>query len=168
MKRITTTLVAGLLIVSLFGLTQSRAEQWQPAAKGPKLTLNSVEAQVSMLQGQVASLQSTVNSLQSNLNSLQMKVTSQPTFAVVDGDGALTRGSANVVKTERISRGVYEVTFNKDISNCAYNATLAVGGVVAEAIDAAPAGATSVRITIFSVLVASTADEPFQLSVICG
>jgi hypothetical protein len=168
MRRITALLAVGLLIGSLVTQATLRAQQSEPAAKGPKLTLNSIEAQVSMLQGQVASLQSTVNSLQSNLNLLQMKVTSQPTFAVVDGDGALTRGSANVVKTERISRGVYEVTFNKDISNCAYNATLALGGVVAEAIDAAPAGATSVRITIFSILVASTADEPFQLSVICG
>jgi len=70
MKRITTTFVGVFLIASLFAPYPSWAQQSklalqsEPEAKAPKLTLNSVEAQVTTLQGQVSTLQGQVSTLQ--------------------------------------------------------------------------------------------------------
>jgi hypothetical protein len=163
MRGITTTLAIGMLIGSLVTQATLRAEQSEPAAKGPKLTLNAVEAQVTGLQTQV-------NSLESELHSLETKVTSQPMFAVVNADGGLSRGSGNVVKTARLGSNLYRVTFNKDVSNCAYNAT--VGG---SQIGNFPIGFTFVapgddNASVFVLTLdfgGNQVARPFYLSVIC-
>jgi hypothetical protein len=44
-------------------------------------------------------------------------------FAVVNGDGTLARGF-RAVSSEKIFTGSYEVKFNRDVSQCAYVATI--------------------------------------------
>jgi len=164
MRGITTTLAIGMLIGSLVTQATLSAEQSEPAAKGPKLTLNSVEAQVTGLQTQV-------NSLESELHSLETKVTSQPMFAVVNQDGGLSRGTGNVVKTTRFgSGGLYEVTFNRDVSNCAYNAT--VGGIQKGTFPiniafVAPGDDNASVFVLTGDLVGDNRASSFYLSVIC-
>jgi hypothetical protein len=47
-----------------------------------------------------------------------------PLWAVVNSNGTLVRG-VSVTQTSRIDTGDYRVTFNRDVSGCAYAATLA-------------------------------------------
>jgi hypothetical protein len=165
MKRITAPLAVGLLIGSFVTQATLGALQSEPAAKGPKLTLNAVEAQVTALQTQV-------NSLESELHSLETKVTSQPMFAVVNQDGTLSRGSGNVAKTERLNTGSYVVTFSKDISGCEYNATIGLaftGEEIAAGlifVDSQPMNHDAVVISVLNLARAGM-DVPFHLSVIC-
>jgi hypothetical protein len=164
MKGIKSTLAIGILIGSLVAQATLRAQQSEPAAKGPKLTLNAVEAQVTALQTQVGSLES-------ELHSLETKVTSQPMFAVVNDDGSLSRGSANVVKTERVMVGVYVVTFNKDVSGCEHNATIGPPntGAISPAlifVDFLPVNKDAVSIIVQRPNGVSV-DDPFHLSVTC-
>jgi hypothetical protein len=44
-------------------------------------------------------------------------------FAVVGGDGVLARGK-NAVSSARFADGRYEVVFNRDVTRCAYTATI--------------------------------------------
>jgi hypothetical protein len=171
MKRITTTLVAGLLIAGLIAPPSSWAQFSEPqlseAAKAPKLTLQSVEAQVTTLQNQVSSLQSSVNSLQSAVTSLQ------PNFAVVNKDGTLARGSKSAVSSQHYQNrtGVYQVIFNRDVTGCGINATL--GAPDADGFTPGLIGVSSlfnnpggVAVFIFDPLV-HFIDTSFHVSVIC-
>jgi len=51
-------------------------------------------------------------------------------FAVVSGAGDLNRGSASAVSASNVVTGGYLVTFNKDVSGCAYIATIGDVGKV--------------------------------------
>jgi len=111
MKGIAVAAAAGLLIAGLVGPGPTRAQQTEPE-KAPKLTLKSVEAQVVTLQTQLATVNTTLSSLHPD------------DFAVVNSAGALNRGSASAVAASNVVTGGYEVTFNKDVSACAYIATI--------------------------------------------
>jgi hypothetical protein len=52
-----------------------------------------------------------------------LNVSCQALYAVVNTDGSLVRG-ANVSKVAHLGTGRYEVTFNQDVSRCAYTATI--------------------------------------------
>jgi hypothetical protein len=132
MKRSTMILMVGILLGSLFAHATLRAQESE-VAKAPKVTLKSLEAQILRLQ---------------------------PNFAVVNTDGTLARGSSSVVKTTRTQTGLYQVTFNRDVSTCAYtavtgnvNANLYTLGIVYVA-----EGSDSKSV---SVLAASSIDPPF-------
>jgi len=177
MKRISTSLAAGLLIVGLIAPPPSRAQFPQPQlsepAKAPKLTLQSVEAQVTTLQGQVSSLQSAVTTLQGQVSSLQSAITAlHPNFAVVKGDGTLARGSKSVVSSQHLSTGLYSVIFNRDVTGCEINATL--GAPDADGFTSGLIGVTSQNNNADGVLVLivtpsgqSFVDGPFHLSAAC-
>jgi hypothetical protein len=151
---------AGLLIASFVCPGTTRAQQ--SPDKKPKLTLGSIEAQVVTLQGQVATLQATLKSLHPD------------DFAVVASDGTLARGSSSV--TEALLNpdgaiGQYFVIFNKDVSGCAYVATIgdtdsgtpAPGEIWVSTLNSTPP-------SVFVQTTDSTgtaSDRPFHLSVIC-
>jgi hypothetical protein len=54
-------------------------------------------------------------------------IDSQVLFAVVNSDGALARGNG-AVSAGAISPGNYEVVFNRDVTGCAYKATIGLSG----------------------------------------
>ena len=113
MKRIALTVATGLLVASFLCPGTPRAQQSEPDAKAPKLTLKGVEAQVVTLQAQVVTLQTAVNSLHPE------------DFAVVNSAGSLVRGSSSVISASNTGlTGAYQVIFNKDVSGCAYVATI--------------------------------------------
>ncbi|MGO9605452.1 MAG: hypothetical protein ACLQAT_19040 [Candidatus Binataceae bacterium] len=131
MKRITTTLMVGILLGSLVTHTTLRAQESE-AAKPPKLTLKSLEAQILRLQ---------------------------PNFAVVNADGTLVRGSSSVVKTTHLNTGLYQVTFNRDVSKCAYIADTAnVYGLFTLGIVYVTGGSDNNSVQILTV---SSIDPPF-------
>ena len=85
-------------------------------------------SQVAALKSAVTALQSAVAGLQSTVGTLQTAVTDlqgQNNWAVVSSTGTVVRhsGSALVTAT-KLGTGVYEVTFSKDVSGCAYVATI--------------------------------------------
>ena len=50
-------------------------------------------------------------------------------WAVIDADGSIERRSFGVAGAERVAEGYYRVTFDRDISNCSYQATAGRPGV---------------------------------------
>jgi hypothetical protein len=125
-------LAAGFFAASFVAPGPLDAQQSEPQAMGPKLTLKSVEAQVTALQTQVNSQESTINSQQSTINSLkstlaslqstvsslQSAVNSTTSLVAVDSDGTRLRRSNDVASSSRLALGEYEVKFDKDISEC--------------------------------------------------
>jgi hypothetical protein len=105
-------------------------------------------------------------------------------WAVVNGDGTLARGS-HVTSTEKLELqfltteigptamgdGSYEVIFDRDVANCAYVATLGVGGFaepIRGGLLVAPrfAEANGVFVNTYDVDGADT-DGGFHLAVFC-
>jgi hypothetical protein len=140
MKTITSVLAAGLLAAGLVAPVTSHAQEAQqdpnpapvtstaqetptdssPVASAPNASAPAAKITLKSLAAQVATLQTQVNSIQSTVNAIQ-----PPTFAVVNKNGTLARGSSNVVSTGHLlPTGQYEVIFNKNVTGCGYVATL--------------------------------------------
>ncbi|HZC46051.1 MAG TPA: hypothetical protein VE243_06210, partial [Candidatus Acidoferrum sp.] len=103
-----------------------------------ELLITTLQAQVSTLMGEVTTLQGQVATLQTAVADLQ----GQNNWAVVNADGTIARASSiSVVEgdTHVAASGIYEVNFGKDVSKCAYQATLGGTGTAA-----APAGEVTV------------------------
>ena len=89
------------------------------------------EALIATLQTQVNTLMSEVTTLQGQVSTLQGQVADllgQNNWAVVDATGAIVRASSAAVTpgdAHVAGSGVYEIDFGKDVSKCAYQATLA-------------------------------------------
>jgi hypothetical protein len=86
---------------------------------------NGGESQAGGLPG----LEDRVEADEALIAALQMKVADlqgQNNWAVVKADGALVRSqsSAGSVSVEKVATGQYEVTFAKDVSACAHEATI--------------------------------------------
>ncbi len=94
-----------------------------------------LQTAVSALQSAVTAIQSAVSALQTSVGNLQTSVTGlqgQNNWAVVNSSGTVVRhsGSSSVTAT-KLGTGVYEITFAKDVSACAYVATIGDVGHVA-------------------------------------
>jgi|1186.fasta_scaffold18962_1 hypothetical protein len=96
-------------------------------------------------------------------------------WAVLDSGGTKARG-ANVVSTAKLSGangGTYEVIFNRNVSVCAYNATVGTttfGGSVSTPVAVTSATRAGNANGVFVFIHhdnGSTIDEPFHLSVYC-
>jgi hypothetical protein len=94
-----------------------------------------LQSAVSALQSAVSALQSAVSTLQSTVATLVTAVTDlqgQNNWAVVNSSGHVVRHSGtSAVTAAKQGTGVYEVTFAKDVSGCAYVATIGDTGQVA-------------------------------------
>jgi len=122
--------------------------------------------------GGLPALEDRVDALQVQVNDLL----GQNNFAVVNSDGTISRASsASVVEgdTHVAGSGIYEVDFGKDVSKCAYQATLGGTGTTA-----VPAGEVTVTgdtdgdsandVTVSTFNSAGTAtDSSFHLTVTC-
>ena len=130
------------------------------------------EAMITTLQGQVAVLMGDIATLNSEIADLQ----GQNNWAVVDSAGTIARASSVAVvegDTHVAASGVYEVDFGKDVSKCAYQATIGGTGTVA-----VPPGEIEVTgdtdgdspndVTVSTFNSAGTAtDSSFHLTVTC-
>jgi hypothetical protein len=130
------------------------------------------EALIATLQTQVATLMSEVTALQTAVADLQ----GQNNWAVVDATGAIVRASSVAVvpgDTHVVGSGIYEVNFGKDVSKCAYQATL--GGTGTAAVPAGEITVTGdtdgdspndVTVSTFNAAGVAT-DGSFHLTVTC-
>ncbi|HYL58883.1 MAG TPA: hypothetical protein VEU51_08425 [Candidatus Acidoferrales bacterium] len=122
------------------------------------------EGLIATLQGQVATLQGQVATLESQSN-----------WAVVDGaTGAVQRShsSAGAVTGSRASAGLYDVTFARDVSGCAYVATLGDTGTAAPLVgfinvSGDSGDVDSVVVQTFDKTGLVPTDGSFHLSVSC-
>jgi hypothetical protein len=88
-------------------------------------------------------------------------------WAVVNAGGNLT-GGKRVASASKIDTGTYVVVFTRDVSGCAYQATVRHGSFGGEfAAEPRTGNANGVFVTTWSSAGAA-ADRPFQLMVICG
>ena len=93
-------------------------------------------------------------------------------WAVINPDGTVARASGDFVSSGAFPPGEYEVIFKKDVSNCAYVASIGstTGGVPGAAFVSTARRDTDVRgvfLSTYNTAVAAT-DEPFHLSVLCS
>ncbi|MEV1330847.1 hypothetical protein AB0J20_14865 [Micromonospora costi] len=91
-------------------------------------------------------------------------------FAVVTANGTLIRG-LGVAAASRLATGMYQVTFDQDVSAAGYVGTLGLAGSagVAPAGQIAVAGRTGIPNGVFVETFASdgtAADRPFHLTVL--
>jgi hypothetical protein len=92
---------------------------------------------------------------------------SQLGWAVVQANGTLVRG-VNTTSAAKLATGNYEVVFSRDVSQCAFQATISDSTLAAE-IGAEPrtGNANAVFVTTWASN-ANPADKPFHLFVICA
>ena len=117
------------------------------------------EALITTLQGQVADL------------------LGQNNWAVVNADGSIARASStSVVEGDAhvAGSGVYEVNFGKDVSKCAYQATIGgtatlpvPRGEIVVAGDTDGDSPNDVTVTIFNAAETLPMDSSFHLTVTC-
>jgi len=89
-------------------------------------------------------------------------------FVALDADGTLTKNSGATLAT-RANAGVYRISFNTDITNCAYLATAGqdAGGVSGDYnIFTSRTSTTTVNVVIFDGS-NNALDLPFYLAVFC-
>jgi hypothetical protein len=93
-----------------------------------QVAVSALQSAVAALQSAVSSLQTAVSSLQSAVRTLQTAVgdlQGQNNWAVVSSTGTVVRHSGSTpITAAKSATGVYEVTFHKDVSGCAYVATI--------------------------------------------
>ncbi|HET8924364.1 MAG TPA: hypothetical protein VFN26_15360 [Candidatus Acidoferrum sp.] len=139
---------------------------------------------VASLQNDVAALKSAVATLQNSLSSLSNTVANlgtavtdlqgQNNFAVVSAAGTVMRHSgSDTVTGTKTATGTYNIVFKKDVSKCAYTATIGDPGNAAAStpgfitVTAGTASAPNdVQVQTFDKTGAA-ADASFHLSVSC-
>lgn len=131
-------------------------------------------SEVTVLQGQVLTLQGQVAALQTAVADLQ----GQNNWAVVNSTGTIARASSAAVTMADVhvpGSGVYEINFGKDVSKCAYQATIgsATGvpvpppsGLISVAGDTDADSPNDVSVQTFS-FGGVPFDLPFHLTVTC-
>jgi hypothetical protein len=96
---------------------------------------------------------------------------------VVTSGGTLSRGSSGALSVRKLATGLYEVHFNRDVSGCAYEATLGLdepAGTMPEGfVSVAPGGEEGVDRELEWVFVSTKSKAgaatslPFHLGVFC-
>jgi hypothetical protein len=84
-------------------------------------------------------------------------------WAVVDAEGNLVRNKG-ATSAVRSFEGAYEVSFNRNVSNCAYTATTADEVVALTGVDE---GSNSRSVAVYIASLQAQTDAPFHLQVTC-
>ena len=94
----------------------------------------------------------------------------QPLFAVITSDGVLVRGRGVTSVTKLGGSGAYEVIFDRDVSKCAYTASVGpptTGTVLGEVNIATRGGNDNGVFVDTNTSEGAAADKSFHLHVIC-
>jgi hypothetical protein len=127
--------------------------------------ISALHSSVITLQGQVATLQSQVGA-----------TAGQNNWAVVESSGTLNRShsSAGAVTSSHTAAGQYEVSFSKDVSGCAFEATIGdaaaavpAQGQISVSGDTDTDSPNDVYVQTFDATGAIATDSPFHLYVSC-
>jgi hypothetical protein len=92
----------------------------------------------------------------------------QISWAIVQANGTLVRG-VNATSATRPSQGKYEVVFNRNVAQCAYQATIQDAVSAGEiTVEPQTPNANAVLVTTWNSNGSNPADEAFHLFVICA
>ncbi len=119
----------------------ARVQQLETAMVGVISQIDLIKNAITGLQNAITSLESAVSALQSNVNKLigvvgnlanmVKNLQGQNNWAVVDSSGNVVRHSGtDAVVATKLSTGTYDVLFSKDVTGCAYVATIGDPGKV--------------------------------------
>jgi hypothetical protein len=89
-------------------------------------------------------------------------------WAVVNGSDGKTYRASHVTNSARTNQGIYTVTFDRNVSNCAFNAT--IGGndlVLPKAMTGTARGANANTVVVDVFDLTSFQDGDFTLAVFC-
>jgi hypothetical protein len=161
MKRVSVVLamVVALLVV---GLTSAVATTLVTSATIKDHTIKTVDIASDAVDSRVVKNKSIV--------SADLAPKARPAWAHINADGTLARSSGGVTSASLGVDGQYSVNFGRDVSKCAYVATIDFGNSANEGeVSVAPSdgntGAVFVQTYLFSP--AMDADMPFYLVVFC-
>ena len=182
------TIMCVILLVAAFGSLalaghKPNGNSQQGGLPALAARVQKLESQVALLIPQVGSLQNALTALKNAVSALQSAVAGlgtavanlqgQNNSAVVSAAGALVRHSGSASAAEKVGTGVYEVTFSKDVSGCAYIATIgdtanaAAGpGQISVSGDVDGDNPDDVQVQTFDKT-GTAADSPFHLYVSC-
>lgn len=141
-----------------------------------------LQVQVSTLMSEVTTLQGEVSTLMGEVSTLTTEVgdlLGQNNWAVVTAAGTIARASSATVTVADVhapGSGLYEINFGKDVSKCAYQAT--IGSTTAVPLPLAPQGVVTVAgdadadspndvFVQTSIAGGAAADFSFHLTVTC-
>jgi hypothetical protein len=116
--------------------------------EGDEALIATLTTEVTTLQAQVGMLMSEVTTLQGQVATLNLEVgdlLGQNNWAVVTAAGTIARASSAAVTIADVhvaGSGIYEVNFGKDVSKCAYQAT--IGSTTAAPLPVLPQGLITV------------------------
>jgi len=157
--------VAALLV---FGLGSAVATTLVTSATIKNYTIKNVDIANGAVNGRVVK----DGSLGSGDLSGAAKTSLGQLWAVVNANGTLARGRGATSVASLGVDGQYEVVFNRNVSSCAYAATLgdataSTGAVGVVTVAPREAKANAVFVQTFDVLTGTEADLPFHLAVFC-
>jgi len=99
-----------------------------------------------------------------------LAVKARPAWAHVNANGTLARSSGGVTSAALGVDGQYSVNFGRDVSNCAYVATIDYGESANEgevSVSPRDGNVKAVFVQTFLFTPAMDADQPFYLAVFC-
>lgn len=157
-------------LISQVAALISKVASLQNDVAALKSAVATLKNQVSALQNSLSSLSNTVANLGAAVTDLQ----GQNNFAVVSAGGSVIRHSGtDTVTGTKTATGTYNIVFKKDVSACAYTATIGDPGNAAAStpgfitVTAGTASAPNdVQVQTFDKTGAA-ADASFHLSVSC-
>jgi len=159
-------LFATMLCASAFAAGKSNKDESQAGG------LPALEDRVEADEALITALQLAVGKLQTQVTDLQ----GQNNWAVVAADGTLVRSlsSAGAVSVEKLTTGQYEVSFAKNVSGCAYEATIGgtanavpSQGQISVSGDTDSDNPNDVFVQTFDKTGTIATDSPFHLYVSC-
>jgi hypothetical protein len=161
MKRVSVVfaVVVALLVV---GLSSAVATTLVTSAAIKDHTIKNVDIASDAVDSRVVKNKSIV--------SADLAVRARPAWAHVAADGTLLRSSGGVTSSSLGVDGQYSVNFGRDVSNCAYVATIDYGDSANEGeVSVAPRDASvqAVFVQTFLFSPAMDADMPFYVAVFC-
>ena len=157
-------IAVGIMLVSALS-SPALAKQNGKGGESQKGGLPALENRVEADEALIAALQAQVLALQGQNN-----------WAVVNAAGVVQRFSsgAGAVTAEHVATGQYEVIFNRDVSGCAYEATIGDAGTsvpaqgqISVSGDADTDSNHDVFVQTFDPSGLIATDSPFHLTVSC-
>ena len=161
-------IVSVVVALLVFGLGSAVATTLITSAMIKNYTIKNVDIANGAVDGRVVAN----GSIASGDLSAALRGSLGQLWAVVNADGTLARGRGAVSSASLGVDGQYGVVFNRDVSSCAFAATLgdATSSTGAEGVvTVAPrdGDVNAVFVQTFDVLTSVEADLPFHLAVFC-
>ena len=162
-----------VILIALLSVGMATSTPFIASAKKPTGGHESQKGGLPALEDRVQADEALITALQNQVNDL----VGQNNFAVISATGTVVRSSQTpspVTVDHTVGSGVYEVNFGKDVTACAYTATIGdtanavpAQGQISVSGDVDADSPNDVYVQTFDKTGATPTDSPFHLSVTC-